>query len=104
MCTYIIQKADLYGSAKGANGWFPLTLANVCFDHPAHANLEHALLIDFVNPQEGRVAVELSASSARALIKAIEAALEEGREVGADKEEHPAALVVSSSTSSSAPA
>jgi len=99
MCTYIIQKAELYGSAKGAQGWFPLTIANVGFDHPTHVNLEHALLIDFVNPEHGRVAVEMSASSARSLIKAIETALQEAEEQGAIREEHlPPPLSVTSSS------
>ncbi len=99
MCTYIIQKADILGSAKGAQGWFPLTLANVGFDHPSHLSLEHALLIDFVNPEHGRVAVEMSASSARSLITAIETALREAEEQGAIMEENlPPALSVSSSS------
>jgi hypothetical protein len=69
------------GSGKGASGWFPLKQANVCYDHPAHAPLDHAVLIDFVNPDQGigaRVAVELTAESARGLIQAIQAALDEG--------------------------
>jgi hypothetical protein len=43
--------------------------------------MEHALLIDFVNEGQGpgaRVAVELSAESARELVKAIQAALDAG--------------------------
>jgi hypothetical protein len=50
----------------------------VYFDHPFHAPLEHALNIDFVDPAQGpsaRVAVELSAQSARELVRCIEAAL-----------------------------
>ncbi len=42
--------------------------ANVYFDHPYHAQLDHALGIDFVNEAAGspeRVVVELSAESAR---------------------------------------
>jgi len=81
MCTYVVEKADIAGSGKGVQGWFPLTGANVAFDHPAHAPLEHALLIDFVNETQGpgaRVAVEMSADSARELVKAIQAALAAG--------------------------
>jgi hypothetical protein len=77
----VIEKADIAGSGKGVQGWFPLNRANVAFDHPAHAPMEHALLIDFVNEGQGpgaRVAVELSAESARELIKAIQAALDAG--------------------------
>lgn len=81
MCTWITQRSTVTGSGKGAGGWFPLTHATVYFDHPFHAPLDHALNIDFVNESAGpgaRVAVELSAESARALIKDIEAALAAG--------------------------
>jgi hypothetical protein len=55
--------------------------ANVYYDHPFHAPLEHALNIDFVNEAEGvgaRVAVELTPDSARELVRSILAALESG--------------------------
>jgi hypothetical protein len=81
MCSYIVQKASLVGSAKGPNGWMKIDTANVYFDHPYHAPLDHALGIDFVNERNGareRVAVELSADSARELVKKILAALESG--------------------------
>jgi hypothetical protein len=55
--------------------------ANVYFDHPYHSTLDHVLAIDFTNEGEGgrdRVAVELSADSARALIDKILAALASG--------------------------
>ena len=78
MCTYNTEKIQVAGSGKGAAGWFPLTDATVYFDHPVHALAEHTLNIDFLNPGRGpaaRVAVELTAESARALAAAIEAAL-----------------------------
>ena len=78
MCTYLTEKVDLAGSGKGAAGWFPLTEATVYFDHPQHAPADHTLNIDFRNPGKGpsaRVAVELTAESARVLAAAIEAAL-----------------------------
>lgn len=81
MCSYIVEKAALIGSAKGPNGWMKIDTANVYFDHPYHAQLEHALGIDFVNTADGareRVAVELSAESARELVKSILAALASG--------------------------
>jgi hypothetical protein len=81
MCSYIVEKASLYGSAKGPNGWMRIDTANVYFDHPYHTPLDHALAIDFVNEAEGgreRVAVELSAESARALVEKILAALATG--------------------------
>src|SRR5262245_39933 len=81
MCSYIVEKAKLMGSAKGPNGWMRIDTANVYYDHPFHAPLDHALGIDFVNEAEGgreRIAVELSAESARELVKQIEAALANG--------------------------
>ena len=96
MCSYIVEKTALVGSAKGANGWRTIDTANVYFDHPYHAQLDHALAIDFVNTAEGsreRIAVELSAHSARALVSAILAALERGeREHAAGADAEPAAL------------
>jgi hypothetical protein len=81
MCSYIVRKAALNGSAKGPKGWMRIDSANVYFDHPYHAPLDHALGIDFINEADGareRVAVELSAESARALVAEILAALESG--------------------------
>jgi hypothetical protein len=91
MCSYIVEKVSLVGSAKGANGWMKIDTAHVYFDHPYHAPLDHALGIDFVNVRNGareRVAVELSAESARELVKKILAALESG------EKEHAATEVV----------
>ena len=81
MCSNIVRKAALAGSAKGPKGWMRIDTANVYFDHPYHAPLDHALAIDFVCEADGakeRVAVELSAESARALVKNILAALASG--------------------------
>jgi hypothetical protein len=78
VCTYLTEKVTVEGSGKGAAGWFPLTEASVYFDHPQHARAEHTLNIDFLNPGQGasaRVAVELTAASARALAAAIASAL-----------------------------
>jgi hypothetical protein len=81
MCTYITEKAEMFGSAKGPQGWFRIDMANVYFDHPFHAPLEHSLNIDFVNEADGsptRVAVEISAESAKLLVEKILAALASG--------------------------
>ena len=81
MCSYIVEKTAVSGSAKGPNGWMRIDTANVYFDHPYHAPLDHALAIDFVCEADGgreRVAVELSAASARALVQTIRAALASG--------------------------
>jgi hypothetical protein len=78
MCTYQTEKIKIAGSGKGAAGWFAVSDASVYFDHPVHAMAEHTLNIDFRNPAGGpsaRVAVELTAASARELARAIEAAL-----------------------------
>jgi Family of unknown function (DUF6295) len=79
MCIYLTEKVAVSGSAKGAYGWFRVTEGSVYFDHPVHAPYGHTLNIDFLAPAQGpsaRVAVELSADSARALMKAIEAVLD----------------------------
>lgn len=78
MCTYNTERREIEGSGKGASGWFPLATATVYYDHPVHAQAVHTLNIDFANPARGaaaRVAVELTATSARQLVDAIEAAL-----------------------------
>jgi hypothetical protein len=79
MCTYATIPAAINGSAKGPNGsWFHVSDATVYFDHPVHAMADHTLNIDFAAPERGpsaRVAVELTAASARELVAAIQAAL-----------------------------
>jgi len=79
MCTMIVEKVSIDGSGKGMGGWFPLAQANISYDHPFNAPYEHALNIDFVNEMQGpgaRVAVELSAEAARALVDTILAVLD----------------------------
>ncbi len=79
MCTYTTETASMDGSAKGpGSAWFHVTDATVYFDHPVHAMAEHTLNIDLADPAKGpgaRVALELTATSARELVTAIEAAL-----------------------------
>ena len=79
MCTSILESATLAGSAKGARGWFRVDRANVGYDHPFHANLDHALTIDLVDETgiDQRVAVELTIDAARELAAAILAAVEQ---------------------------
>jgi hypothetical protein len=80
MCTYATVTAPMTGSAKGpGSSWFHVTDATVYFDHPVHAMADHTLNIDFAAPARGpaaRVAIELTASSARELMAAIQAALD----------------------------
>jgi hypothetical protein len=81
MCSYITVKTAVTGSGKGSRGWFPLSHASVYFDHPYHTPLEHTLNIDFIDESSGpeaRVAVELSADSARKLVDSIQSALAAG--------------------------
>ncbi|MDA0351730.1 MAG: DUF6295 family protein [Chloroflexi bacterium] len=95
MCTWIVERTPVDGSAKGPNGWFELNQANVYYDHPYHAPLDHALIIDFVETPDqvgNRVAVELSEAAARRLVASILAALESG------EEGHPTRVEVSAAT------
>ncbi len=74
MCTMIVKKVNIDGSGKAADRWISVNQANVSYDHPFHIPHEHALNIDFVNENLGldaRVAVELSAHDARALVDTI---------------------------------
>ena len=78
MCTYTTEQTAIEGSGKGRDGWFRLSTATVYYDHPVHALADHTLNIDFADPAAGpaaRVAVELTAESALALVDAIRAAL-----------------------------
>ena len=79
MCTYATVHIGIDGSGKGPGGqWLRLTNGTVYFDHPVHAMAEHTLNIDLTDPTQGpsaRVALELTAESARTLVAAIQAAL-----------------------------
>jgi len=80
MCTYATAVAEINGSAKGPGGqWFPVSRVTAYFDHPVHAMAEHTLNIDLADPANGhsaRIALELTAASARELLTAIRAALD----------------------------
>jgi hypothetical protein len=70
----IAERIEVDGSGRGGEGWFELDQASISYDHPFDAPYEHALNIDFVNRALGpdaRVAVELSESAARSLVKTI---------------------------------
>ena len=85
MCTMIAERVQIEGSGKGISSWFPVTQANVSYDHPFDAPMEHALNIDFVNEDLGpgaRVAVELSAESAQSLVETILSVLEKAEAGG----------------------
>jgi hypothetical protein len=79
------MSAAVSGSGKGSAGWFPISRANVGYDHATHSQLDHALLVDFVNPELGasaRVAVEMDISSGKALIAQLQAAIAEAEKLG----------------------
>ena len=85
MCTMIVKNVTMDGSGKGGNSWFALQQANVSYDHPFNAPFEHALNIDFVNESQGpsaRLAVELSETAARELVRAILSVLEQAEAGG----------------------
>jgi hypothetical protein len=85
MCTMISMQAQVSGSGKGANGWFEISQANVGYDHATHSQLDHALLLDFVNPNLGvgaRVAVEMDITSGKALVAQLQAAIAEAEAAG----------------------
>jgi hypothetical protein len=85
MCTMIAEQIKVDGSGKGKSGWFTLGQANVSYDHPFNAPMEHALNIDFVNEALGpgaRVAVELSAEAARSLVETIQVVLDQAEAGG----------------------
>jgi len=85
MCTMIAERVEIEGSGKGTGGWITVTQANVSYDHPFSAPIEHALNIDFVNEALGpgaRVAVELSADSARSLVETIQNVMEQAEAGG----------------------
>jgi hypothetical protein len=85
MCTMIALKTPVTGGGKGTHGWFPVTQANVGFDHTTYMQNEHALLLDFVNPDldpGARVAVELDLASGKALVAQLQAAIEAAEQSG----------------------
>lgn len=76
MCTHLTVKTQLDASAKGPNGsWFHVDNATVYFDHPVHAMADHTLNVDLWG-NGNRLALELTASSARELMAAITEALD----------------------------
>ena len=85
MCTMISMQTQVTGSGKGATGWFPISQANVGYDHATHSQFDHALLLDFVNPDMGvsaRVAVEIDLASGKALVAQLQAAIAEAERSG----------------------
>lgn len=86
MCTNITLTLPAAGAAKGGGGWFPVTAANVGFDHAVGSRFDHALLIDFVDPARGpsaRIGVELDLDTGRALAAALRQVIDAAERSGA---------------------
>lgn len=84
MCTNIVEQTPVTGAGRGERGWFRVKTAMVSYDHPVQLADEHALNIDFLSDAvTERVAVELDAASARALVAAITEALRKAEEADA---------------------
>ena len=80
MCTMIAEKLPLPASATTGDRWFRSDHIYLAYDHPTHANLHHALGIDFVSERNGlrdRIAVELDLNDARALRDALTRAIQQ---------------------------
>jgi Family of unknown function (DUF6295) len=78
MCTYQTTTLTVSGSAKGVPEWLAITDASVYVDHPVNHPSDHAVLVDLRAPARGpgaRIALELDATSARALAEALLGAL-----------------------------
>ena len=85
MCTMIALKIPVIGGGKGPQGWFTVSEAIVGYDHTTYMKNEHALLLDFVNPElepSARVAVELDIASGKALIAQMQAAIDAAERSG----------------------
>ena len=88
MCSYIVEKAALIGTAKGptaagCGSTPPTSITTIPIDAP----LDHALCIDFICEADGgreRVAIEISRESALELIERIKAALASGDDAPRD--------------------
>jgi Family of unknown function (DUF6295) len=85
MCTSISRSTPIAGVGKGNRGWFPVNQATVGFDHAAHSDAEHALLLDFTNYDlgtEARVALEMDLASGKALVEQLLAAIDAAEATG----------------------
>ncbi|RJQ11506.1 MAG: hypothetical protein C4558_03235 [Dehalococcoidia bacterium] len=84
MCTNIVEQTPVTGAGKGEHGWFKVKTAMVSYDHPVQLADEHALNIDFLSDTVSeRIAVEMDAASARALVATITEALRKAEEANA---------------------
>ena len=85
MCTTINLRTPVSGGGKGAGGWFPVTQSSIGYDHTTYLTQQHALLLDFINPELGpsaRVALELNIASAKALVMQLQAVIDAAERSG----------------------
>ena len=75
------RRVSLLGSGKTPQGWFKLEDAQVYHDHFIKAQIEEGIVIDVLNSKRDkgfvRLCLELEATSARELAKAILATVED---------------------------
>jgi methionine aminopeptidase len=83
-CTGIVESCRVLDSAAdGKHGWIKLEKALVTLDSGIHTTSQYALNIDFVGgSQDVKTTVELSPTSARELLRTIQAALSKGVKMG----------------------
>ncbi len=78
MCTLTTERLAVDGHGKGPEGWLRLESATVCYDHPTRGTADHVLVIDLWGDgarSGSRIALELNATPAAALARAIRQAL-----------------------------
>lgn len=85
MCTYTTTSTRIVGSGKGPKGWFPVTQAAVGYDHAMYHEFDHAIVLDFMNPDRDpsdRVALELTIASSKVLLEQLREAIEAAEATG----------------------
>ncbi|HEX9091311.1 MAG TPA: DUF6295 family protein [Anaerolineales bacterium] len=78
----ISQQIKVSGSGKAGSEWLKVDTASISYDHPFNMPLEYTLNLDFTNQSGARVAVELDATSARALVEAIREVMRQAEKGG----------------------
>ena len=78
MCTWTSERLTVDGHGRGPGGWIRLNSAAVYYDHPVQGTADHVIVIDLwgdPGQPSARVALELRASSAAELARAIDRTL-----------------------------
>ncbi|MEX2395257.1 MAG: DUF6295 family protein [Actinomycetota bacterium] len=79
MCSYVSYNEELVGSVYANGEWMTIRKGVVGIEHPIHASIEHAIVLDLregTGDPSARVAVELDPASARTLAESVLAALD----------------------------